>query len=167
MRQHRHLFPNTKTIFLTSHLEHVFEAYEVAAYRFLKKPTSPEKLDELFASIEQERVLSQTISIRNQRTEIAISIGDIIYIEVYNNYTFVITQHNTWKCYMRLKDFYELLPEKYFYQPNKSYLINMNHIKKADFSNHKFIMANNLPVDIALRKRKECKELYTHFLLNS
>ena len=169
LRQYRHLFRDTKVVLLTSHLDFVFDGYKYQVYRYLKKPAQPDELAELFHDLDSENLLSQTISLHTtDGKDLSVKLQDILYIEVYNNYTYVTTTQQSWKswkCYIRLKDFKLLLPEDYFCQPNQSYLVNMKYIQQLDLKNRQITMPNGTPVDISFRCLKDFKKQYANYQL--
>ena len=154
LRQYGHFFQHTKIVFLTSYPQYVYEAFEVNAYRFLNKPIEQKKIQELFTSLRREQELNRIITLPTYGTDISIRLVNILFVEVYNNYTYIHTLQNNYKCYMRLKEFKDLLPEPYFYQPNKSHIINMNFIRRIDKKWWVAIMCDETRISISYRRRK-------------
>lgn len=167
MQQYGTLFTNTKVIFLTSHSEYVYDGYKVNAYRFCPKPISDGDLRELFETLEKEQILYKTIRVHTQQTAVSIYLKDIIYIEAFKNGSYIITSTDKWQTTMRIKDIIKELPANYFYQPHKSFIVNMTQIQQPLLKEYMLRMSDNSFIDIAKHKRKDFTEFYSKFLLHS
>lgn len=167
LQQHGALFENTRVAFLTSHTEFACQGYKVNAYRFLKKPVTDEDLEELFEKLEKTLLLHKPIKIGTQHNELTILLKDIVYIEAFKNGTYVVTKTNKWQSAMRLKEIFEMLPKTYFYQPHKSFIINMFQISQLMFKDCQLKMSDDSLIDIAHHKRKDFIEFYDNFRLHT
>lgn len=165
MRQYRHLLTRAKIVFLTSYSDYAAQGYELDIFRYLEKPVQPEKLTELFQSLEREEVLNRIISVHVQGTDYPIRLGNILYVEVYNNCSFIVTMRESLKCHIRLKEFKQLLPSEFFYQSNKSYILNLRHIQLFDRKTGMATMSNGARLDVAYRNRRAFKKMLTSFTL--
>lgn len=166
LQQHGTQFQNSRVIFLTSHDNYVYEGYKYNIFRFLPKHRlDSQLLAEAFEAFERENILNHDIQLPYQGTEISVYLKDIICAEAIGSYCHIATVHSRLRCCMRLKNLIPLLPEEYFYQSHKSYVLNMNYISRIHDSHNYIIMTDGSRVDIASRKKKEFDETHTRFLL--
>lgn len=164
LRQHKDSFSSTHVVFLTSHEEYARDGYELNLYRYLTKPIQDEKLEELFQSLEDQLILNKELSFQTDGTIVHLLLKDLISIESKNNYCHFSTLHDTFKIYMRLKDILPDLPEKFFAQTHKSFVVNMNYITHVDLRERMVYLTNNTKAEISYRKSKEFDEKYIKFL---
>lgn len=180
-------------IFTTAHNEYAIKAIRVSALDYLLKPLN---IDELVQAVEKvrEKMESQTAHkkneplinfIENQKTlnksvhKIGvptltgldfIQMEDIIYCRAEGNYTHITVKNKDIVVTRTLKEFEELLSEYNFLRIHRSYLINLNHIKKynrthqlrdAQGDGGSVTLSNDLEVPVSREKRKALLDLFS------
>ena len=93
-RQIRGCSEQSIIIFMTNYLEYALQGYEVAAFRYLKKPISyPEFAKVLDEAVLQHRKSARaSIALRCGYDTEQIRIADIMYCETYGGHLKVVTQ---------------------------------------------------------------------------
>jgi two-component system, LytTR family, response regulator len=90
--------------------------------------------------------------------------SEIMYCQADLNYTLIHTSKNERLISSKnLKEFEELLNPSVFFRCHKSYIINLNYIKKFNRSDSVVYMANETSIDIAVRKKEEFLKLFEKF----
>lgn len=165
MEQHGALFEDTKVVFLTSYTNYVYSGYKVKAFRFLQKPADTDDLRELFKAVDKENVLNGLLTLPgvNMEQPVQLRFKDILYIESTKNYSNIITSNNIWECKATMKEILTQLPEQFFYQTHKSYIINMKHVLRIFQKERRVLMSNGSKVDISYRKRTDFIDAYMLF----
>jgi len=136
-------------IITTGHQEYAVKAFKTAALDYLLKPVNIEELESAVDRVFEKRKESRSnknfdIFIQNWKSnadqQIALAsadgltflkVKDIIYCRGDGAYTyFFITDGHKITVSKNLKEFEDLLGDKGFFRVHKSYLINLDHMKK-------------------------------------
>jgi two-component system, LytTR family, response regulator len=168
---------NFEVIFTTAHSEYAIEAIKRSALDYLLKPINyidllgainrfeqknikekqEKRLDILIENIDSGDIAHRKIAIATESGFEFVKFNTIIYLEAQSNYTkFYLTNNSSITTSKTLKHFEEFLPSELFFRIHKSYLVNMNFIKrftKGDEQNIELITGQKLP--IAIRKKDE------------
>lgn len=178
--------PNFETIFTTAYEEYAIKAFRVAALDYLTKPID---FRQLIEAVERFRT-KQKVELKEQRLELLlenlsnkptefnklvlpdydgytlIKVSDIIYCKADGSYTEIyLLNGKTITTSKLLKVVEELLPSQTFYRIHKSYVVNLNLIKRYNKSEgHQVLMENNTLLDVSDRNKKEFIErLVQHY----
>lgn len=153
-------------IFTTAHHEYALKAFRFNAIDYLLKPIILTELNEAIekvkrkeqseqhVSIEQLIRLQQSISnppktpdkitVPTSNGFILLQITDILYCEAKNNYTqFHLSNNQTITSSYTLKQYHEILSNCDFFRANRSFLINLNHIKMYKRNDGGLIVMDN------------------------
>lgn len=121
-------------VFVTNYSDYVYEGYVVNALRYLRKPV---RAEEIYSCIEiayrHYSLLSQdklSIICRDQR--LVVPFSNIIYVEIQSHYLKLALHQSVEKPEVRsrLRDFAEQLPQRFFCQCHRSYIVNLDHIRR-------------------------------------
>lgn len=165
--------PTFKTIFCTAYSEYAIKAFEVSAIDYILKPISVIKLqnaiEKAIKQNEQKEitdkisVLKYNISL-NQLQKIALPLADgltfiklenILYFEADGSYTHVIGKNETYLVSKKIKEFDKLLENDFrFYRVHRSYLVNVNEIKKYSKKDGASLLFENLKIIPVAREKK-------------
>lgn len=119
-------------VFVTSHQEHVFDAFEVNAFRFLVKPATAKSLNatmsEAIRVIREKQTDILPIELSSAKF-IQIPAAEIIYIESLGKYTYIQTPTERYETRQALKLLEDQLESKGFFRTHKSYLVNLRQVK--------------------------------------
>jgi two-component system LytT family response regulator len=139
-------------IFVTAYNEYALRAFEISAVDYLLKPLQVEQLERALKRLKVQpdtrkyEVLKENINsaedkkivLQNTESAFVVQISDIVFLEAQGSYTNVVT-HSHPDILISKKishfDFLEQLPS--FFRSHRSYLINLQHVKrinKKDFT---------------------------------
>lgn len=168
---------NFEVIFTTAHSEYAIDAIKRSALDYLLKPINyidllgavnrfeqknkkenqETQLSILIENIDSGDTSHKKIAIATETGFEFVKFNTIIYLEAQNNYTkFYLTNGTSITTSKTLKHFEEILPSELFFRIHKSYLVNMNFIKRFTRGDEQFvelITGQKLPVSI--RKKDE------------
>lgn len=132
-QEYRKLFPEAIIILLTIHLEMSRKGYVVNAFRYVDKTNMQYELEEAFISAGKllERNAVITLQVTNMG-KIPIPLKDILYIETDLRKLLVHTKETVFICSDSIGNLEKQLPEDLFYRCHKSYIVNLDAIKKVD-----------------------------------
>lgn len=167
--------PNFQVIFITGHNEFAIKAFEHSAIDYILKPVQEkdlsraiekaiylvdrlhnvEKIELMLRSLENKEF--SKLALPSMNSFEFINKKDIICCEADSNYTHVylsdqrkLTTTNT------LKKMDEILTERNFFRVHKSFIININFVKKVSKSEGGYVlMENNENIPMARRRKDE------------
>lgn len=128
--------PETKYIFITGYAKYALDSFVVHPFDYLLKPVDRNRLqktlqavielsnDQKAATLEAQAALSLK---RKGGTDV-IPFDEIIFVESANRQTLVHTLFNCYSSYHSLQYYTNLLPEAYFLQLHKSFIVNKTKI---------------------------------------
>lgn len=123
---------DSELVFLTTHNECVYDAFEVRAFRFLKKPLVKEVLFHTLERAEDELAAIERVDISLKDGMCSLKVKDIVYIEAYGDGVFVYDKDGNVYEERRgtLKEWTERLKGKGFARIHRGYLISMFYIER-------------------------------------
>jgi len=140
---------DTQIVFVTAYEQYALKAFEVSAVHYLLKPLTQEKINEAVnrvikvkqmdapkGKVENPQFInSQTgvvdrISVKNNDNIIIIKISDIIYLKSENRKISIVTKDGSYQSWAGLLFWEDKLKDYRFIRCHRSYIVNMNYIKK-------------------------------------
>ena len=139
-------------IFLTSHTEMAMDGYEVGAFRFLKKPTDPEKLRETLLDLENRLKVDEKIALRVDGEDVIYPVSSLVYAEASNNSVRFVFDAEAVTTRMKLADVIKLIDglSSDFFKCHRSYYINLSHVYKLGTSEVSMDNGDQVPVSRGL-----------------
>lgn len=184
-----------EVIFTTAHDQYAVKAIKFSALDYLLKPINVEDLQRAVKKVElklsekhEKKSINERLNVflenantqTNQKkiglpTQNGINflpIKEILLCKAEGNYSIIyMTENGEKEIYTRtLKEIEDLLSESNFIRVHRSYLINLDHLKKYYRTNHSdefdgdggcAIMSNNLKVPVSRDKRKLLLNLFS------
>lgn len=161
-----------KTIicFITSYENYAYQAYQVDAVGYMVKPVTyasfKHTTDKIIVQIEYERdkeaAEDKYFSVKTERSQIIISVSNILYIEKRRNKcVFHLTDREV-TCYDTLSNVYARLNPQRFYYVHQGYIVNFDHIKEV--LPDKIYLSSDLEVPVSRKYYKEMRELHMNKL---
>jgi two-component system, LytTR family, response regulator len=167
--------PAFRVIFTTAHEQYAFRAIKSSCIEYLLKPVNYTELQDAVRKFEEQKnsslnqkkieLLLHNLDAGPSFNKLAIptpdgysflDAGEILYCQADLNYTVVHTSRNERLMSSKnLKEFEDLLNPGMFFRCHKSFIINLNYIKKYNRGNSVVIMSDETPIDIAVRKKEE------------
>jgi two-component system LytT family response regulator len=162
---------NFKIIFVTAYSEHSLRAFETSAVDYILKPVRLEHIaralkklsfDDTGNETRQYKVLKENLGnqqdkkivLQTAETIFVVRMDDIIYLQADGSYTrFYTTSHGVLTITKKLIDFEYLENSGPFFRTHRSYIVNLNHIKKVDKKEFILVMNNDAEVYLAQDKK--------------
>lgn len=163
-------------IFITAHKEYALQAIKFAALDYLLKPISIEEVKAALRKVRprgnrdihelayilkgyllnNERSFSKIVIPANDGYNV-IDLEDIIYCEACDNYTRIQLLDGSNQLIARpLKEYDSMLSDKGFFRVHKSFLINLNHIRKIiKGMGTAVVMTDKKNIPVSMRKKEE------------
>ena len=161
---------NFKIIFVTAYSDYSLRAFESSAVDYILKPVRLEHVARALKKLNIEKpgadkiqyqVLRENFShqekkivLQTAETIFVVKQEDIIYMQAEGSYTKIFTTtHGTLTITKKLLDFEYLDIDGPFFRTHRSYIVNLNHIKKVDKKDFVLIMSNEAAVYLAQDKK--------------
>ncbi len=168
---------NFEVIFTTAHSEFAIDAIKRSALDYLLKPINyidllgainryeqknkkenqEKKLSILIENIDSGDTAHKKIAIATETGFEFVKFNTIVYLEAQNNYTkFNLTNGSSITTSKTLKHYEDILPSELFFRIHKSYLVNMNFIKRFTKSDEQFVeLITGQKIPVSIRKKDE------------
>ncbi|MDP2388245.1 MAG: LytTR family DNA-binding domain-containing protein [Bacteroidota bacterium] len=176
-------FPNANfhVVFCTAHEKYALQAIKTSCLEYLLKPIDPvelmnavdkfkrtvnrelnqKKVDVLLENAGNASQVLNKIAVPTSDGYFFINTSDILYFEGDGKYTNMFTNKGDKIVSSKnLGEFEELLSHQNFFRCHKSWLINLNYIKKYMRGDGQVIMSNDKLVDVSIRKKEEFLKLF-------
>lgn len=165
-RRIRRFRNDTIIIFVTNFIEYAPEGYEVQAFRYiLKKDFEYELEPYICQALAQLQSHKEKFKIQVNGEIIDILLEDILYFEVqqHNVTAYVLWDQiragmKTYSFYASLSELEQQLEKHGFLRIHKSYLVNMNHLKK--FQCREALLDNGITLRVGEKSYAEKKKQY-------
>jgi two-component system LytT family response regulator len=166
-------------IFITAYSQYAVQAFEVSAIDYLLKPLDVEQLKKAVSKVKektsysniQERLdLMKSVYGGEQIQKIALPLGDglafvdvndVVFFEAERSYTHVfLRDHNKFLISKPMRFFEDLLEHReQFFRLHRSYLINLNFVKKYTRKESMVVMDNQTAIPLARNKKQEFEQV--------
>lgn len=149
-------------IFMTAYSEFVFESFKVDAFRYLVKPVKDSELTETLEAVHRKFSEEEDkLNFQFQNETYSIRYSDIIYVEGMRDKIWIYCKSQTYRSRGTLKNLWDMLSDKGFFQVHRSYIINLGKIQK--YNSQYVLLEGNHEVPISKYRLNEFKEEYIKF----
>lgn len=157
----------TSILFTTSSMEHAMEAFQVHADGYLHKPFDYEAFKHAMSKVSSQlHTEYKTIDIRIDRMNRKFRVRDICFVDTDNHGVQIHCMDNVYRASLTMEGMKELVGEESsFVMCGRSYFINFAYVETID--NETIYMKDKEIIPIPVRLRKQIKERYHQYLLES
>jgi DNA-binding LytR/AlgR family response regulator len=152
-------------IFLTSHQEEAYKAFEVEAFRYLLKPIDEEALRNALQDVlvQVKKRQAQTLCLKSGQSLLQLKTEEIVCLETFERKVQVHTMQETYLVNEKIKDLEARIKDPCFFKIHKAFLINFRHVKEhIDTS---ITMMNGQVLYISRLKLAPFKKAFMAYLL--
>lgn len=151
-------------IFITSHDEFVYEAFEVLAFNFIVKPVTLEKLNTILSkAIGYLNLLKTKFYYKYNNSENGIDCSDILYFESEKRKMHIYTCNgDVFSFYDTVANTYGKLEPILFIRCHASYIVNLKYVK--ELNRDSITLTNNSGIPVSNRFRDSVIISYHAFL---
>lgn len=172
--------PEFEVVFTTAHEKYALKAIKSSCYDFLLKPVVIQEVVNVVSKLEKEKKntsaqnagvlmdnlkskdnVLQKIAIPSNEGYAFINVSDIISLEADGKYTKIVTQSGLKSLSTKnIGEFEELLNSELFFRTHKSWIVNLNHVKKFIKTESKVLLSNDTAAEVSSRKKDEFIKLF-------
>lgn len=148
-------------IFVTAYPEYAAEGFELEAVDYLVKPFSLERFQKAISKVryllnfEEKRPagdLDRTLLLKSDKKLFRVPLRELLYIQGFGDYVKVFsTRAKMLLVKETLKNLFNQLPEHYFIQVHRSYIVALDAIEFLE-GNHLVINETRIPVSDSFRQ---------------
>lgn len=147
---------NTLIFIITSYMEYLDDAMRFHVFRYISKPVDKPRLfrnlkDAISEKYKRDKLNSAKIDINTGSSHVIVSLSDIIYVESMHHKTDIYTVSGLYHYTAPISYWLEKLPEEYFIQTHRCYIINMQYVSDYD---HTFVYLCNKKYKVLITSRK-------------
>lgn len=155
---------NGEIFFITSMAEYAVEGYQVHAFAFLTKPVLYSELKRSLTSCfeRMDRNRKAVLPVESAGGIEMLTISEIMYAEVYQHATSFALPGRKVTGNMQLSYVETELAPYGFFRSHRSYIVNMNHIKKIE--NEFITVSDGSLVPLSKYRRKEFLCAYAEYM---
>ena len=151
-------------IIITAYQEHVYEGYEVGAFRFLTKPLQKEKLQGAMLDYAAELRAMKYLLVPTQTKQFVVPLDEIVCIESQGKRSVVYLQDGQdYDSKKSIAEYTEDIKNKCFCRVHRCFLVNMKHIVRVEENEIVFDMGR-CHAEISRRSRAEFEVRFAAFL---
>lgn len=152
-------------IFITSHSQLFFNAFEVAAFRYIIKQSKSkmfeDALDAALKELEKRRGEYIAVEI-SAKQSIQIMIKEIMYIESNGRCTIFHLKNEIVSSILSMKTLESRLSAYSFFRSHKSFIVNLRHVKKQEKQD--LVLQNGEKIVITRLKNKAFHQAFMRHL---
>lgn len=118
-------------VFISAYSEHALEAFEVAAFDYILKPYSENRIIGTLQRLEScasAKCSNSKITLWKNEKLFVININDIYYCEAHEHEVYIYTKNEQFIANTSISDFYKKLPQDIFFRSHRSYIVNTDKI---------------------------------------
>lgn len=152
-----------QVIYMTSKIEYCTEVYETRHVGFLLKPINFHQLiksvHRALRALEEQK--SCGIIVQKSSSIHILAPHNLLYVESHGRVLKIVSEHETLETYDKIGNFSFRL-DKRFLQCHKSYIVNMERVKK--YNGESFQMIDGMFIPVSQSKRKEVREQFFKYM---
>lgn len=153
-------------IYMTSKIEYCTEVYETRHCGFLLKPI---RLERLIRDVQRalrllEAKKAKGIVVQRGSSLHILSPQSLLYVESHGRVLKIITDSEIIETYDKI-DHFSFQLDKRFLQCHKSYLVNMERVKR--YCGDSFLMGNGVTIPISQSRRKTVRQQFLDYMGNA
>lgn len=156
---------NAYLIFVTGHLEYVFQTFKLKTFAFIAKPITEEIIEEWVIRVNNDHLLTLNVSeddsfimVKFSGNMYKIKEKDIVFVEKSGQKTIIHTKTSTINYTDTLESIEKILVHENFIRCHKSVIVNKNFISEVRLKEKTVIMETGHACNIGrtYRKALEC-----------
>ena len=158
----RQKFQKAYIIFLTCHLEYVFQSFKIKAHNFLPKPVTMEILERTINDVYADYVENfnekphEVVTVRYSGVSHKVKMSDVVCIERVNSKCLIHTINGQICCNDTLSELHSMLKNDKFVRCHKSFVCNKDCILELRLAKNEILMSDG---SVCLLSRDGKKEL--------
>lgn len=152
-------------IFVSSREDKVFEAFDVQALHFIRKPIQVADFDRVICratkacEVESDQALVFEIT---QKKHMKLPLKAIMYIETHGRKTKIHTQDETFISNDKISTLEDRISTVHFFKPHASFIVNLNYVKA--YHKGEVHLLNSQIVPLSRLKEREFKKAFHAFI---
>lgn len=154
--------PKIIIFMITSYNQYLDAAMDLNVFRYIQKPLDiPRLFSGLDTALERLNHTTVPFYLLDKGATVRIFSDDILYIEIANRHTKVVTANNKYLSNNSIDYWYSNLPKTSFYMVHSSFIINLRFIIK--YARDHIVLENNDIIPIAYRKQSTFKRFFSDY----
>lgn len=127
---------NTAVIFTTAYSQYAVDAFNLNALDYLLKPIDFSRFmkacQKAYENVNDEATKTPYLFVKDGYDLVRVSIENLLVVESEGNYLTFKENYKKTLTRMTMTEVLEMLPKNNFFKVHKSFVINLNHVKKIE-----------------------------------
>ena len=145
-------------VFISAYSEYALEAFEVAAFDYILKPYSENRIVDTLKRLEHctsTKPSNNRIALSRNNKLYVLNMNEIFYCEANEHEVYVYTKDDQYKVSSSISDFNKKLPQGIFFKCHRSYIVNTDKITEIIpwFNNTYIIKLQGLNSEIPVSRQ--------------
>lgn len=159
----RKINPHIALMYVTAYRKYLDDALNLSAVRFFEKPVDPQRFYRGLSDTIR-RIDDSTIHffLKDGKAAERIHAQDIVYIEIENRRTKVVTENKVYHSSAPLSFWREKLKNSVFVSPHKSFIINLNYV--TSYKRDCVVLNYKYTVAVSRKNRTEFYKIFMRFM---
>ena len=150
--------PKVALVLLAKNPDKVYDSFAVRAHRFYLKPVTQSKLFEALDAYRKDLFSYRVIIVRIDNSYHSLSTEEIVYLEADSKDCLIHLRQGVTRASASLIQMLLQLPEEYFFHSHRSYVVNMQYVRRIDPDALIMVTGDKVP----LSRRRKVKFLVTY-----
>lgn len=151
------LKPKPLLVFISAYRDYALEAFEVAAFDYILKPYSENRIVDTLRRLENctaTKCINNKLSIWKNEKLFVLNMNDICYCKASEHEVFVNIGSEEYRITSSISDFYKKLPQNIFFKCHRSYIVNIDKITEIRpwFNNTYMLKLQGLDAEIPVSR---------------
>lgn len=150
-------------VFITAHVQTVYEAFRYDIYGFIRKTHLEKDLEETMERFLKKRVIkTQVFRLKTKTGVIYKAEGDIIYAEKFKHDMILHCADGEYTLRCSMEELLGQIQGGHFVKPYKGYLVNCLYIKKLE--KDRIVLDDGRSVPVSRRSKNAVREIFFAYL---
>ena len=159
----RKINPHIALMYVTAYNKYLDDALNLSAVRFFEKPLDKGRFYRGLSDA-VKRIDNSTVSfyLKDGKTTERVNACDIIYIEIENRKSKVVTQEKEYHSAAPIGFWRDKLKSSVFASPHKSFIVNLNYV--TSYERNSIILNNKYHIAVSRNRQTEFYKTFMRFM---
>lgn len=161
-RRLKEINPKIIVFMITSYTQYLDDAMDLNVFRYIQKPLN---VPRLIAGLDKAmEILQQTtvpFYLSDKGKTVRIFSDDIVFIEIINRRTQVVTTRTKYVSDTSINDWYSVLPKTSFFMVHSSFIVNVRYV--THYTRELVTLNDVYAVPVAYRKQSAFKQFFSDY----
>ena len=153
--------------FITTSPDFALESYRLSVLKYIEKPFKKKDIEDILDLAQMKREHAPSLLLRKNGTELKIRFSQILYLEQQTHQLIIyLRNHTVEQLRDKLSSHLPELEAHHFFQPHKSFSVNMSFVRSINPELRCFVMQDGKNIPIRRESMSKAKKALKEYLFN-